>query len=111
MRTEESVTNYFAPIWNDKFTKEADLLAKTLEFLNMLPHTKVVRIEAGVKSGIADILVCHYGCFVAIELKDDIGVPSKQQLKFIEDIKDAGGHGAVCRTLAEVYKILKDSWR
>lgn len=111
MRTEKSVINYFKQVgvWNIQFDTEAEMLEKANGFLEMLPNTKVVRKEAGVRSGISDLLVCYHGRFVALELKDATGVPSIQQLQFIKEIQDAGGQGAVCRTLAEVYQTLLKS--
>jgi hypothetical protein len=52
------------------------------------------------------LLVCYKGLFVAVELKDDVGVPSPQQLKFIADVIEAEGKGAICRTLSEVFNLL-----
>lgn len=109
MRTEKSVINYFKQVgvWNTQFDTEAEMLEKANGFLEMLPNTKVVRKEAGVRSGVSDLLVCYKGKFVAIEVKDETGVPTIQQLLFIADVKEAGGTGAVCRTLEEIYNTLQ----
>lgn len=108
MRTDEQVINYFKSKskYDSMFLIEADLLDTAVEFLEMLPMTKIVRVEAGVKSGISDILVCYHGRFIAIELKDNTGAPTVQQNKFIQSIRDAGGKGNVCRTLADIYYTL-----
>ena len=105
MRTDQKVIDYYKKlgIYDSKFTDEAVLLKHAIEFLEMLPATKIARIEAGTKGGISDILACYQGLFVAIELKDDIGVPSAQQSKFIQDVRKAGGRGGVCRTLEEIH--------
>lgn len=94
-------------LFHSTFEQEKDLLKLALEFLKMLPLTNVVRKEACTVSGISDLLICYHGRFVAIELKDDIGTPSTLQSKFIADVEDAGGVGAVCRTLADIYGALQ----
>lgn len=108
MITEEDALTYYLPVFFTEFETEAEFLDVVNEFLSMLPATKVVRANINNKSGISDLLVCYHGLFVALELKDNTGEPSKQQLKFIADIKQAGGRGAVCSTLAEVYNTLRN---
>ena len=108
MNTLESVVKQYyenAGHFYEPWEAEADLLAKTTDMLHMLKAV-TVREAWATKSGISDLLVCYKGQFVAIELKDDIGKPSQQQLKFIADVINAGGRGAVCRTLSEVFKLL-----
>lgn len=90
----------------DVYTKEADLLTDTRSFLELLPCTLGVRIDAGSERGKSDILVCYRGRFIAIELKDDIGVPSAQQIDFINKVKQAGGIADICRNLNDVAALL-----
>ena len=45
------------------------------------------------KSGIPDLLVCHDGMFLGIELKADKGEPSLLQLHNLKRIRAAGGYG------------------
>lgn len=103
--TEEMILKYIKPNLDKQHTSEASFLATVIEFLEMLPETKMIRITMQ-KSGISDIIVCYKGKFVALELKDDIGTATQQQIEFIEDILAAGGKAAVCRTLREVYNTL-----
>lgn len=43
------------------------------------------------REGVPDLLVCHKGWFIAIELKAETGHPTKLQEWNIEQIKKAGG--------------------
>ena len=52
-------------------------------------------------SGIADIIVCVQGQFVALELKDDKGKLSANQKLFAKKVKAAGGTWAECRTVQD----------
>ena len=47
------------------------------------------------RSGVPDVLACIEGCFVAIEVKADNGVPTELQLKSIEQIRNSGGFAFV----------------
>lgn len=104
---ELAVKQYFenAGHFYEPWEQEADLLAKTTDMLRMLKAV-TVREAWATKSGISDLLVCYKGMFIAIELKDDVGEPTQQQLNFITKVMDAGGRGAVCRTLSKVFKLL-----
>lgn len=96
-------------IYTSLFQDEGKFQKVALEFLSMLPETKVIRMNAAQRGGISDLLVCYKGQFVALELKDDIGKASPQQIKFIEEIEDAGGVAAVCRTLKDIVNTLHKS--
>ena len=45
------------------------------------------------KSGIPDIIVCHRGKFIAIEVKAPKGKPTLLQINSLKEIEDAGGYG------------------
>lgn len=109
LERERRIIKYFTErgLWDKQFTEEAELLKYTLELLDMMPMTKVIRKEASTVAGIADLLICHRGSFVAIELKDDTGTTSQQQRAFLQEVQKAGGTGLVCRTLQAVYVALK----
>lgn len=86
------------------FTEEAALLKEAKTLLGML-GALVVREESLVR-GRSDLLICYKGKFIACELKDDIGTPSPHQIKFIRDVRNAGGIAGVCRTLYEVFMLV-----
>ncbi|MEG2268023.1 MAG: hypothetical protein RSC68_27320 [Acinetobacter sp.] len=104
---EVKVCNYYVAkgLWQTQFTEEAKLLCYVKEMLGML-GALVVREGAATKNGTSDLIVCYKGMFVAIETKDDIGVPSANQLRFIDSVLKAGGSAAVVRTLAEAMELL-----
>jgi RecB family endonuclease NucS len=98
--------------WHDKmsqeYEQEATFLKNAKDFCEMLGKScLVVREAAATKNGVADLLLCYNGQFVACELKRIGGVPSPQQLKFIAKVKEAGGQADVCRSLADMWKIMK----
>jgi hypothetical protein len=87
---------------------EHPLQKAALEALNRLPGVRAYRNNTGAikkggrwiayglrafhgETGGADLIVCVAGMFVAIELKDTDGVPSKEQYAWGEALERAGG--------------------
>jgi hypothetical protein len=63
-------------------------------------------------SGVADIVGCYRGLFVAIELKDPDGSDAKYGLKkhqeaFLYRIKEAGGYSLCTRSLIDIEIVLE----
>ena len=58
--------------------------------------------------GVADLLVCYKGRFLAIEIKNEIGKPSALQEANILMVKQAGGISFIARSLEDVKEIIKD---
>lgn len=58
--------------------------------------------------GVADLLVCYKGKFLAIEIKNEIGKTSPLQDVNIELVKKAGGISFVARSVDDVRKIIDD---
>jgi Holliday junction resolvase len=58
--------------------------------------------------GVADLLVCYKGRFLAIEIKNEIGKTSPLQEENILMVKKAGGISFVARSVEEVKEIIKD---
>jgi len=56
--------------------------------------------------GISDLLVCHRGKFIAIEVKRPGGKVSNEQARFLEKVEDAGGVGFVATSAEEVIRRL-----
>lgn len=52
--------------------------------------------------GVADILACYKGRFIAIEVKNETGKPSPLQLANQKMVKDAGGISLIARSVKEV---------
>lgn len=64
--------------------------------------------RTGVKSGTPDIIICHEGRFLAIELKAKGGKMSEAQMIAEDAITAAGGGFAVCRSVQDVETVLRD---
>lgn len=103
---EQLIIEYYKPTMNLAYDYEADFLKETKTLLSMLEKCKVVREAAATINGTADLLACYRGRFIALELKAEDGTPTPHQLKFIADVIDAGGLGAVCTTVREVITLM-----
>lgn len=71
------------------------------------PHHYIKKNEQVVKSGDPDIFICHYGVFVAIEMKQVGKHPSKLQELKLATIKRSGGVVGVAHSLEEFKEIIK----
>lgn len=88
------------------WTAESELQARVIDLLKI--YTQVINREAAAtRRGVSDITCCIGGTFVAIELKDDKGTPSPQQLRYLEKVEASGGIGGVCRTIGDVLELLE----
>lgn len=63
----------------------------------------------GMRAGVSDIIAVHQGEIFALELKADKGRPTESQLEFLDDLRAAGGHGAVAEGLDEALACL-EAW-
>lgn len=52
--------------------------------------------------GVSDILGCYQGRMIAIELKSPTGKATPDQIRFIQNVNDAGGIGFVAKSIDEV---------
>lgn len=79
--------------------KESAFQNKVIKFLkdNNVWYVKYWAGSKFTKEGIPDILACIDGTFHGIELKTDVGVPSKLQLFNIKKIKESGGEAYILR--------------
>ena len=109
---EQKVLDYYN---RDKFAmsrqylKEAVFLRKAKQFVCMFENCLLVRESNPNTAGIADLLICYNGKFVACELKTMDGVASQQQLAFVEKVKKAGGLAAVCTNLQDIWNLLNQT--
>lgn len=85
----------------------AELVRDILKYLYSQGCLSVVITPRGRK-GAADILFCYRGWFGAIEAKVGYDTPSPHQKRFLKEVCAAEGHGGVCRSIADVKKILLD---
>ncbi|MBD3251071.1 VRR-NUC domain-containing protein [Candidatus Uhrbacteria bacterium] len=58
------------------------------------------------QTGVADIIGCFHGRFLAIEVKRPGRVPTKNQQKFLDNVNAAGGIAFVAYSASEVYETL-----
>lgn len=56
--------------------------------------------------GVADLLVCYKGRFLAIEIKNETGKTSPLQDVNIEQVRNAGGISFVARSVEDVRKVI-----
>lgn len=105
---EHRVLQYWAAKLEDEYVFEAKFLKNAKDFCAMLGEKcLVVREASATVNGVADLLLCYNGRFIACELKRINGVPSPQQLKFIDKTIKAGGLGMVCRNLHDIWKLVE----
>ena len=98
---------------NQLYTEEADLLSDAIAWLEPQERDgiKVIRICDAYNKGYSDLFICVRGIFVVAELKDDEGVASRHQKRFIRDMQRCGAIGAVCRTVREVADLVEQAKR
>jgi len=74
------------------------------------PKRKVFRKSKNIYAinGVADILGCYHGKFIAIEVKSEKGRLSDSQKRFIENIEKVGGIAFVARGAKEAAEKIKN---
>ena len=79
-----------------------------LNYLGKVPHINFAKIAQGPYSqdGVSDILGCYLGLSFAIEVKRRMTEPTPKQAEFLNNQAGAGGFAAVCRSVADVRKML-----
>lgn len=105
-RAKEWYVEHEAEQFYRPYTEEGALLEHAIDFLE-LAGALVNREAFATRRGVSDLITCFNGRFIALELKDDEGAPSAQQLKYIDKVHKAGGIAYVCRTLADIYGCLQ----
>lgn len=86
--------------------KESSNQTKILKFLKAMGAYSVRTIKAS-KGGVADIICCYRGYFVAFEIKDEKGEVSPLQEYNIKLVRKSGGRAAVVVTVEDVKKVLE----
>ena len=100
------IQTYYGPRLTDKYYDECQFLIVAKEMLSMFEECLIIREAHGTKNGIADLLLCFRGFFVALELKAMYGTASKQQEVFLEKVAAAKGVGGICTTLQDIWDLL-----
>ena len=93
------------------YSTEGALLEKAKTYLESQPDVQLIRINDRYAKGYSDLFLNVNGHFVALELKDNIGVPTPHQRIFLKQVVDKGGIGGICRTLSDISKYLEEARR
>jgi len=76
--------------------KEAPIQAWLRTELSKIYGDKIVYIKYPASQysqrGVADLIFCIHGMYVAIEVKTEVGKPTALQQKFGESVQKAGGY-------------------
>lgn len=93
------------------YKEEADLLKAVKDWLEPQERDgiKLIRISERYHRGYSDLFICVNGWFVVAELKDDIGIPSKHQTAFIEEMRACGAIGGVCKSVRDVADLIEQA--
>ena len=88
---------------------EGNIQTAIKNYLKTLPRCRVINIHGSAyqEKGIADLLVCYKGLYVALEIKQDSGEPSKDQLLFLRSIRQADGIGEIVYGIEIVRDIIR----
>ena len=89
--------------------REQNLIDQIKAYLNGMPNTFCWKEHGGIygTAGIPDIIVCHRGKFIALEVKAKNRKPTLLQHLTINKIKKAGGTAAVVYSLDEVKELFE----
>ena len=81
------------------------LQKKILDYLKAQPDTFAIKVEVANERGCPDILCCHKGQFIAIEIKDGKDKLSSIQEEQLKRIEAASGKTIVIRNIEDVEKL------
>lgn len=85
-------------VWKNQSVGIFDPVKKIYRKPNSIHHLK----------GVSDILGIYKGRFLAIEVKSQTGVVSKEQKEFINNVNKEGGIAFVARSIEDVKKALEE---
>lgn len=91
-----------AGVYRNTYLLEANLLEDVKTFTACIDKCLLVRQEAVSVSGVADVLFCLNGMFIAAELKQCSGVPTPQQIEWLREAAQAGAICGVVRNIADL---------
>ncbi len=78
--------------------KESDLISKHIRpYLDSI-GARTIKYHGGAfsEAGVADLLICYQGNFIALEVKVGKEEPRLNQLAFLRSIEKAGGKAGWC---------------
>ena len=92
-----------------EFPLESKLQAYVMQRLKGIEGGHFFKIADRFTSGISDIIGCHHGVFIAIELKVKNNEPTKLQEAFLDKIWLSGGVGGTAYNWRDVKNILRSA--
>ena len=87
--------------------KESDIQSKVIKFIEA-QGGYVVKIVSASKAGKADLIVCHRGLFIAIEMKKPGEDPEPLQIYNKKKVRKAGGVSIIARSVDDVRECLAE---
>lgn len=85
---------------------EAKIQTAILKYLKGLPDTWCFKVMSANINGVPDLVICHQGRFIALEVKSPTGKTSAIQDYQIDRIRLAGGQAHVVRSVDEAKFLL-----
>ena len=64
--------------------------------------------KLGLLPGTNDLVLVHMGMYYGLEVKTAVGVQSPEQVRFMDNVRKAGGKYEVVRGIEDVQEILKE---
>ena len=87
---------------------ETKLKLKCLKYLKSLKKTLVWKLADKFSSGYPDLVVYRYPLLYGIELKIGKNKATKLQEYVLNQIRESGGIGVVCRSIEEVKQTINE---
>ena len=88
----------------------SELTYKRKNVYSCVSEEEIEKISEYAK-GYSDLFINVRGVFVVAELKDDVGVATPHQEQFIEEMARCGAIGGVCRSVADVERLVNAAKR
>lgn len=85
--------------------RERSVVDKVKRYLNSINAWHVVTTGVAL-NGCPDILACHNGRFIALEIKQPGGRVSKLQRHHVKEINDKGGVAGIVYSVEDVKKLI-----
>ncbi len=85
-----------------KQTPEGELKKKVKDYLKSIGVYSFMPVQTMYGTRALDLIVCYKGLFISIETKVKPNKPTKQQLKVMNAIREAGGLAFVAYSLEDV---------
>ena len=89
-------------------TEESKLEEKVEKYMKSKGIWQLARYQAqSCQNGLPDRMYLYKGYLLGLELKTDVGKPTKLQLKKINSINENGGIGLIVRNVETVMRIIE----